>query len=88
MLASSGQPQQLGQSVGWHLRLSRQPAAVSDRAALVPGAELEKLRPDDLDPGSGGAGTTRTDRSLPQHDFGAVVVAGHQDLFNDPLQRP
>src|SRR5829696_2269597 len=88
VLVPGGKSEQSGQGVGWHLRLSSKPTPVSDLAALMPGAELDQLLTDGGNAVRGGATAASTDRGLPQHDFGVVVVAGHQDLFDYALQRP
>src|SRR5215204_6979508 len=88
VLVPGGKSEQSGQGVGWHLRLSSKPTPVSDLAALMPGAELDQLRTDRGSAVRRGATTASTDRGLPQHDFGGVVVAGHQNLFDYALQRP
>src|SRR5829696_8494194 len=88
VLVPGGKSEQSGQGVGWHLRLSSKPTSVSDLAALMPGAEVDQLRTNGGSAVRRGATTASTDRGLPQHDFGGVVVAGHQNLFDDALQRP
>src|SRR5829696_207792 len=88
VLVPGRKSEQSGQGVGWHLRLSSKPTPVSNLAALMPGAELDQLCTDRGNAVRGGATMAGTDGGLPQHDFGGVVVAGHQDLFDDALQRP